>query len=320
MRMVLILVCKHCADISICWVFQVESSVWCTVFKILRYFLVITRKDLITFTVFTQWMYCSSIQSSSRVLSPYLWIHFEFLSGNRQYFLSSLTRSTVLNRLFISTWVLQLKYPDSLLHLCQIVSKSHVEIQHLGYNWLFDNFTRIMSSLLSALAPAVSLLSWPEALLIVLFFWLPAWSPGHWLFGPGLKWSVLSGNHSENISLCVISSPNSPLVLDHTWLNYNLHIGWIKEKVTAWNELCPDCNPLWLMASAKERVETKNLRFYPLFFLKSCLGEGVQQAEGSLLATDSKSPIYITSTIQLVVQPIKTGEGSYGAEALPVWQ
>lgn len=48
---------------------------------------------------------------------------------------------------------------------------------------------------------------------------------------------ILSGNHSENISLCVISSPNSPLVLNHHH-HYNLHIGWIKEKVIAWNELC----------------------------------------------------------------------------------
>lgn len=92
MRMVLILVCKHCADILSRWGFSCgEPSLTCWMSLSLLQdvswidFHVITRScpqnSEWMFTVHSLCMCCSSVRSSGRVLSPCLWIHFEVLSG-----------------------------------------------------------------------------------------------------------------------------------------------------------------------------------------------------------------------------------------------
>lgn len=50
---------------------------------------------------------------------------------------------------------------------------------------------------------------------------------------------LLSGNHSETISLYLIPSPMSPVVLGLTWLElHNPHIDWFTSSIINWSLFC----------------------------------------------------------------------------------
>lgn len=50
---------------------------------------------------------------------------------------------------------------------------------------------------------------------------------------------TLSGNHVENICLCVFKAPVTPLVLGYPWLSqHNPHIDWKKEQIMGWSTDC----------------------------------------------------------------------------------
>lgn len=49
---------------------------------------------------------------------------------------------------------------------------------------------------------------------------------------------LMSGNHTELISLCVISSPSVHIVLDYPWLEaHNPQIDWNMGAITQWSSL-----------------------------------------------------------------------------------
>lgn len=58
---------------------------------------------------------------------------------------------------------------------------------------------------------------------------------------------TLSGNHVENICLCVFKAPVTPLVVGYPWLSqHNPHIDWKKEQIMGWST---DCHMNYLRAA-----------------------------------------------------------------------
>ncbi len=50
---------------------------------------------------------------------------------------------------------------------------------------------------------------------------------------------IVSGNRHEQISLCIISSPRTPLVLGHLWLKlHKTHLDWSASVIIGWSSHC----------------------------------------------------------------------------------